>query len=233
MSDFAKAARAAGVECIATDGVSHKQDKLRQLFAIKSLPQFPGMVVSYTDFLEHSSEVREFFSRYPQGLCVRALPTHEGIRNGLVRRFEYGAHIDQKECLDFLARTTKGNDPSLYDVGLTTWEPQPYGFVIIAGMNNGRFVRGEIAGTLDGLCEGSEYPLASFTTDFAKVGHLEDKTCWNVEENLDAKRWLWYTARQFIMAGDSFQPHVWSGYFEGVITESGPKFLDCDSNFIL
>lgn len=230
MSDISKLAKEKGIASIA-DKVTLKQEKMRILMQ-SGLPQYDCRILPYSEFNSSNSELMQFFEAHlaqGEGFCVRALPTEEGIKTGFTRKFKYG-FLTFQDCTEFLKEKVK--DISLYDVGLTSWVPSDYGMVIIAGMEAGRCILGEIGKKVDDLTAGRETPLAGFTIDRRVVGHLEDKTNWHICNEEAARDFLWGALRENVCLGDSFNPFVRYGYFEAVVTkEHKTKFIDYDPYF--
>ncbi len=190
-----------------------------------TLPQFDSFDLPYSEFNKNNRELIKFL-RKNEKVTIRALPNERGKVKGFTRKYEIGHPSSFESCMEFLKGVVK-EDVDDYDVGMTNWEYNHYGFVLIS---TPRFVFGELGRRLDNLSHGLEIPLASFVIDKAKVGHLEDKTYWMQARNRKAVSLL-LNAQKFIREPfDKFNPLFLEGYFEGVITKSGPRFLDYKVN---
>lgn len=181
------------------------------------LPQFDSFDLPYLEFRVDNSELMGFLKKYKK-VTIRALPNEQGQLRGFTRKYQTGYPSDFRSCMGFLESVVKEN-VSDYNVGLTSWERNKYGFVFISGE---RFVFGELGRKLDDLSHGLEIPIASFVIDQASVGHLEDKITWTKGQSLSLLKALSYIKEPF----DNFNPRFLRGYFKGVITKSSVKFLD-------
>ena len=232
MSDIAKLSKEKGLNSIA-DKITLKQEKMRILMN-SDIPQYDCRILPYLEFNKENNELMQFFDMHlaqGEGVCVRALPTQEGIRNGFTRKFKYG-FLTFQDCTEFLKEKVK--DDSLYDVGLTSWIPSDYGIAIISGIQDRKVILAEIGKGVDTLTSGRETPLAGFTIDRSVVGHLENKTVWHIDKDKKARDFLWKTVRKHICLGDGFNPFVRYGYFEAVITQRDElRFIDYDPYFDL
>lgn len=186
------------------------------------LPQYAWFDCSFWEFTNKNNHLMEFFSRY-RGVCVRALPNQIGIQKGFTRKYKFG-HLSFAECLDFLRENING-PKQLWDVSLSEWTPQKYGFILQSGLLH---VRGEIGMRLDNLSHGLEEPLAGFIIDKTGIGHITDKTRWFARKDESAARDLWKSVEYIKAPWDNFDPFFLNGYFEGCITQGKDevKFID-------
>ena len=163
---------------------------------LKSLPGSPGNYLpldeiielaqeDVTNFNERNKDLMKFFARY-KGFTVRAIPLPH--KKDLSRKPRTGL-CSFKECKDFLEQNIRGNEEN-YRVVLSEWEPERYGGVLISGIENGRFIIGEIGKGLENLCFGYEIPLAGFKIDRGGIGHINNKTSWEFRDS-KAKAILW------------------------------------------
>jgi len=201
---------------------SKKQDmsRLRSL----ELPQFDSFDVPYTEFRKDSKTLMKFLKKHRR-ITIRALPTPSGDKKGFTREYENNWPSSFRSCMQFLGKIIKGNIKD-YDVGISAWEPNDYGFILISGE---RYIRAEIARNVENLSHGEESPISSFVLDRAKVGHLEDKIIWLIKEGESATILL-KALRAIKAPFDSFNSIFLEGYFEGVVTKTGIRFLDYKSN---
>jgi len=185
------------------------------------LPQFDYLEIPYADFTENNRQLIEFISKYIQqgkGFCIRALPTEEGRKRELTREPTKG-YLNYESMENFLEKVIRG-DENLWTIGLSDWEPNEYGGIIVIKNFS---ARGEITRELDRLTAGKENPLAGFKFD-GEFGRAK----WYIEKEESAKEELW---RAFQIVGENPRTNR-KGYFEFIVTEkSGEiKFLDYKIN---
>jgi hypothetical protein len=202
--------------------INKRQDMSR--LRNSELPQLDSFDIPYTEFRKDNEALKKFLKRHRR-ITIRALPNGKGRQKGFTRKYEKDWSSSFRSCMKFLKAIVKGNVED-YDVGITAWEPNDYGFILISGE---RYIRAEIAQDVEKLSHGAETPLSSLVLDRAKVGHLEDKITWLIREEESAKVLL--KAIQAIKAPfDSFDPIFLEGYFEGVVTKTKTYFLDYKTN---
>lgn len=205
-----------------------KREDLERL-KTSGLSQSPLITMPFQDFKYENPQVAEFYEKSladKRTFCARAMPNAEGLKRGLKRQPKRGL-VSFRECLDFLQGFI-GKNSDFYDAGISSHFVNLYGGVIISGAMGGRLVYGEISKNLDKLTSGEEEPIAGFTFDRAKLGHVENKVIWHIERGKRAKAFLWKTFCRYILLGeDRFNPIIWSGYFEFVLSRKGEaEFLD-------
>ena len=224
MSHWEQNLKVAGLPDVAAAFHSVKTEDMQRL-QHSGLPQFPSITLPYAEFHKQNLVLMKFISQN-QGVCVRALPKPEGLQQGFTRGYQYGK-IGFEECERFLKE--KIQEPfDLWDVGLTEWEPNANGFVIISGSKS---IRGEIGINLETLSHGQEIPLAIFEIDRRMTGHLANKTSWPLVRDPAAAAVLWRAYRCITFPGGNFQPYCRRGYFEGITTQKGAiKFMDFKTN---
>lgn len=245
MSDWQARARESGFQTAElkswADAVeTKKEEDLARLQATR-LPQYDLFTLPFREFSKDNAKLMDFFRKYQtrrHKFCTRALPTAEGKALGYTRKPKMPL-LGFEDSLEHLESIIKKGEEDLWGVGISDMTEQPYGGVIISGASvrtlsgthKGRLVYGEISRKLDKLTGGEEQPLASFVFDRGGLGQVTDKTRWLVDEDSKAREFLWQTAREHILPGDSFNPFIWPGYFEFIITTAGEsKFLDYKEN---
>ncbi|OGJ20410.1 hypothetical protein A3K73_00155 [Candidatus Pacearchaeota archaeon RBG_13_36_9] len=201
-------------------------DKKEDMLRLKKyeLPQFHYLELPYSEFSEDNPKLKDFFSRY-KGVCIRAIPNQGGKIKGFTRKYKMG-RLSYKKCRKFLDGVIRENVKD-YDIVMNDWEPNIYGFVLISGP---RHVFGEIGKNLETLSHGDETPLATFDIDRRKIGHLENKITWLNKEDEEAAKYLLKALNHIKAPWDNFDPVFLRGYFEGVVTKTGIKFLDYKTN---
>jgi len=239
ISDFIKSAEQSSIKELQDWAKRIHTDKMSDLERLGTLdlPQYALFNLAYTDFNKNNRDLTDFFNRCifdNMKFVVRAIPTNEGKKHGYTRNPRIGLK-DFEESDQFLKSVIKSGEENLWGVGITSISPQIYGGVIISGIKDDsgcrRFVYGELSEHLDKLTAGEEDPLASFLLDRGGLGHIENKTKWLLEKDLLAKQLLWKCFRTYIARGESFNPLIWEGYFEFVVTEKREfKFVDYKDN---
>ena len=189
------------------------------------LPQFDSFDLPYSEFSKDNEELMEFIKKNRR-VTIRALPNESGKAKGFTRQYRIGWPCNYHSCKGFLNEIISWNVND-YDVGMTAWEHNHYGFVLISAP---RFVFGELGKKLVDLSHGLEIPLASFVVDRSRVGHLEDKTRWIGARSRKSASQLLEALKYIKEPSDNFNPSFIEGYFEGVVTKSGVKFLDYKVN---
>ncbi len=203
---------------------SDKDSDMARLSA-SELPHFEELRLPYSDFLKENNRLMQFLNRHER-VTIRALPTPEGRKKGFTRKYEKNWPSAFEECMQFLKPVIKENG-EYFTVGLTAYEPNDYGFILISGE---KYIRGEIGKSLEDLSHGDETPIVSFVLDRGKTGHLEDKIIWLKREDDSAAKVLLRTLNCIKAPFDNFNPIFLEGYFEGVVTKTGIKFLDYKIN---
>jgi hypothetical protein len=222
ISDWIEIARRTKVDLSGLD--TKKREDMERL-RNSGLPQFDSFDLPYSEFTKDNKELMMFI-RKNERVTIRALPKESGKAKGFTREYEIGWPCSYDSCRGFLNEVIAGNVDD-YDVGMTSWEYNHYGFVLISSP---KFVFGELGKRLDNLSHGLEVPLASFVVDRSGVGHLEDKTRWIKARNKKSASKLLEALKHIKEPSDNFNPSFLEGYFEGVITKSGVKFLDYKVN---
>ena len=216
--------RARGTPASLEEFESDKDSDMARLSA-SELPHFEEFRLPYHDFIRENNRLMQFLSKHER-VTIRALPTPEGRKKGFTRKYEKNWPSAFEKCMQFLEPVVKGNE-EYFTVGLTAYEPNEYGFVLIPGE---RYIRAEIAHDVEKLSHGEEDPLVSLVIDKAKIGHLEDKITWLKKEDPEAAKALLEALNCIQAPFDSFDPIFLEGYFEGVITKTGIKFIDYKTN---
>jgi len=222
MSDWEAEMRKRGFESLAEKIHTERIEDMVRL-GESGLPQYDFLTLPYMQFKKDNNELTQFIEKYQeqkQGFCIRALPTKEGMREGLTRKFKFD-YMDYQDMKDFLKENIK--EPySSWNVGLTNWEPNSYGGIIILNENQTIIeMAREEEGGVRATGYGEVIPVRG-ERGFVR-GTYYHGLRYNTT-NIKERQILWKALQEVMKNPKTCE----GGYFEFVVTERNNKIMFID-----